>query len=87
MQFFNVSPTGSNVGVITYSTEANLAMDFNSFQGNNLSSDSVRDVINDLKPTRGGRKIDEALKLANERLFVRDAGMRDDEDILKVCLG
>ena len=87
MQFFNVSPTGSKIGVITYSTEANLTMDFNSFQGDNLSSDSVRDVINDLKPTKGRSKIDEALKLANEQLFVRDAGMRDDKDILKVCPG
>ena len=82
-----MSPNGSKIGVITYSTEAKLTMDFNSFQGNNLSSDSVRDVINDLKPTRGRRKIDEALKLANERLFVRNAGMRDDKDILKVCPG
>ncbi|XP_015756919.1 PREDICTED: uncharacterized protein LOC107336354 [Acropora digitifera] len=87
VQFFNVSPTGSKIGVITYSTEANLNMDFNSFQGDNLSSDSVRDVINDLKPTKGRRKIYEALKLANEQLFVRDAGMRDDKDILKVCPG
>ena len=62
-------------------------MDFNSFQGDNLSSDSVRDVINDLKPIKGRRKIYEALKLANEQLFVRDAGMRDDKDILKVCPG
>ncbi|KAK2564857.1 Collagen alpha-1(XIV) chain, partial [Acropora cervicornis] len=86
VQFFNVSPTGSKIGVITYSTEANLTMDFNSFQGDNLSSDSVRDVINDLKPIKGRRKIYEALKLANEQLFVRDAGMRDDKDILKIIV-
>ena len=81
-----MGPVGRRVGVITYGADAYVAMDFNSLQGSNLSSDNVKDLINDLKPTGGPRFIDKALKLANSRLFTHDARMRDgDDDILKVC--
>ncbi|XP_068670645.1 matrilin-3-like [Montipora foliosa] len=87
VDFFNVGPAGRRVGVITYGADANVAMDFNSLQGSNLSSDNVKDLINDLKPTGGPRFIDKALKLANSRLFTHDARMRDgDDDILKIII-
>ena len=81
-----MSPNGSNVGIITYSTEAKVALNFNAFQGDNLTPENVQDLIDDLKPKGGHRFIDKALKLANEQLFTQAAGMRvHDNDTLKVC--
>lgn len=86
VEFFNVGPKRSNVGIITYGTEAELAMDFNTFQGDNLSPENVQDLIDNLVPQGGDRFIDKALILANERLFTKEAGMRvNDNDTLKVC--
>ena len=61
-------------------------MDFNTFQGDNLSPENVQDLIENLEPKGGDRFIDKALKLANEQLFTAEAGMRDgDNNTLKVC--
>lgn len=86
--FFNVGPKRSHFGIITYGTEAELALDFNTFQGDNLSSENVQGLIEKLVPQGGGRFIDKALSLANERLFTAEAGMRvNDNDTIKVtCL-
>jgi len=74
--FFNVGPKRSRVGIITYGTEAELALDFNTFQGDNLSSEDVQGLIENLVPRGGDRFIDKALSLANEQLFTMEAGMR-----------
>lgn len=74
--FFNVGPKRSHVGIITYGTEAELALDFNTFQGDNLSSEDVQGLIANLVPRGGDRFIDKALSLANEQLFTVEAGMR-----------
>ena len=85
VEFFNVGPKGSHVGIITYGTEAELAMDFNTFQGDSLSPKNVQDLIENLVPQGGVRFIDKALTLANERLFTAEAGMRvNDNDTPKV---
>lgn len=84
MDFFNVGPLKSHVGLIIYGTEAQLAMDFNTFHGDNLTPENVKDLIEKAEPTGGDRFIDKALELANERLFTEDAGMRVD-DTQKVC--
>ena len=57
-------------------------MNFNAFQGDNLTPENVQDLIDDLKPEGGHRFIDKALKLANEQLFTQAA---HDNDTLKVC--
>lgn len=86
VEYFNVGPERSNVGIITYGTEAELAMDFNTFQGDDLTPENVQGLIKSLVPQGGGRYIDKALALANERLFTAEAGMRvNDNDTLKVC--
>lgn len=76
VEFFNVSRNGSHVGIITYGTEAEVAMDFNTFKEGNLSPAIVQDLINDLRQKGGHRFMDKALKMANERLFTPEAGMR-----------
>ena len=61
-------------------------MNFNAFQGDYLTPANVQDLIDDLKLKGGRRFIDKALKLANEKLFTQEAGMRvHDNDTLKVC--
>ena len=82
--FFNVGPKRSHVGIITYSSEAELALDFNTFQSDNLSSENVQGLIENLVPQGGDRFIDKALSLANERLFTEEAGMRVNSDTIKV---
>lgn len=83
--FFNVGPKKSHVGIITYGSDADLALDFNTFQGDNLSSRKVQDIIENLVPQGGNRFIDKALSLANERLFTAEAGMRiKNNDTIKV---
>lgn len=60
-------------------------MDFKTFQGDDLSSEDVQGLIENLVPQGGDRFIDKALSLANEQLFTVEAGMRvDDEDTTKV---
>ncbi|XP_078378186.1 von Willebrand factor A domain-containing protein 2-like isoform X2 [Oculina patagonica] len=87
VEFFNIGPKRSNVGIITYGTEAELAMDFNTFQGDNLSPENVQDLIDNLVPQGGERFIDKALILANERLFTKEAGMRvNDNNTLKIII-
>ena len=81
-----MGPKRSNVGIVTYGTEAVLAMDFNTFKGDNLSPENVQDLIGNLVPQGGDRFIDKALILANELLFTEEAGMRVNEtNTLKVC--
>lgn len=85
--FFNVGPKRSHVGIITYGTEAELALDFKTFQGDDLSSEDVQGLIENLVPQGGDRFIDKALSLANEQLFTVEAGMRvDDEDTTKALI-
>ena len=86
MKFFNASLNGSHVGVISYGTEAEVVMDFNTFQGDTFSPETVEQQINDMQPKGGHRFIDKALKMANERLFTSEAGMSiQSNDTLKVC--
>ena len=83
--FFNVGPKKSHVGIITYGSDANLALDFNTFQADNLSFRKVQGIIENLVPQGGNRFIDKALSLANERLFTAEAGMRiKNNDTIKV---
>ena len=76
MAFFNVGSRRSHVGIITYGTDAELALDFNTFQGDDLSSENVQSLIENLVPRGGDRFIDKALTLSNEQLFTVEAGMR-----------
>lgn len=86
IEFFNVGPNGSNVGIITYDTDANVAMDFSTLQGNNFSPDTVQGLVNDVKPGGKHRFIDKALTVANERLFTQETGTRVlNNATLKVC--
>ena len=85
MAFFNVAPKRSHVGIITYGTEAELALDFRTFQSDDLSSESVQGLIENLVPQGGDRFIDKALSLANDQLFTVEAGMRvNNNDTTKV---
>lgn len=86
MDFFNIGRLKSHVGLITYSTDAQLVMDFKTFEGDRLTPENVKDFIEKVVPTGSDRYIDKALKLANERLFTAEAGMRvNKSDIKKVC--
>ncbi|XP_022779349.1 collagen alpha-6(VI) chain-like isoform X2 [Stylophora pistillata] len=87
VDFFNVGRLKSHVGLITYGTEAQLVMDFKTFEGDLLTPKNVKDYIQKVVPTGGGRHIDKALKLANERLFTAEAGMRvNKNDIKKIMI-
>ena len=62
-------------------------MDFSTLQGNNLLSDNVQHLIDDVRPGGEHRFIDKALTVVNERLFTQETGMRVlSNDTLKVCL-
>lgn len=87
VDFFNIGRLKSHVGLITYSTDAQLVMDFKTFEGDRLTPENVKDFIEKVAPTGGDRYIDKALKLANERLFTAEAGMRvNKSDIKKIMI-
>ena len=81
-----MSRNDSHVGIITYGTEAEVVMDFNTLQGDILSPEAMQEQINNMQPKGGHRFIDKALKMANERLFTSEAGMSvQSNNTLKVC--
>ena len=74
---FGVSPSGSHVALIPYSTDAKLALKFNTLPDSLLNVAEVNRQIARLRWQRGFNRIDKAMALAAKEGLTTAAGIRD----------
>ena len=72
VQFLDIAPALTHVGLIRYSTGANLELKFSS----SYDKAEILRLIDEIALTDGITRIDLALKVASEELFTADGGMR-----------
>ncbi|XP_048581312.1 uncharacterized protein LOC5512067 isoform X7 [Nematostella vectensis] len=75
---FEIGPDRSRVAAIYYSTEPKITFGFDYFKGNDITKNNYNQLIDKMEWLRGYTFIDKALKLANEELFTKERGMRED---------
>lgn len=75
---FDISPSGTHIGLIIFSREAEVALYFNTLQGNNLTAENVTKVVKNLRFKDGWSRFDLAVLLAEEELFSEATGMRSE---------
>lgn len=80
----DISPSGANVALITYGTNATVVFPFNALQGQQVNRDEVKILMDTATPMPGRPRIDRALQLADKQLFTTEAGSRPG--VPKVCL-
>lgn len=74
---FNISASGTHLGLIAFSSKAEIELYFNTFLGANLTVEKVKTVVSTLLPREGPIRFEEALLLAEEELFRQENGMRE----------
>ena len=75
----NPNPSGDHIGVITYGSNANASLKFDSFVGDKLNPDEIKRAIDRIpRQPRGKRRLDEALIVAEEDLFNPETGARSN---------
>ena len=74
---FGVSPSGTHVSLIPYSTDPRLALKFNTLSGSLLSVQEVNRQVARLRWQKGFNRIDKAMDLADKEVLTSAAGMRD----------
>ena len=75
---FKVSPSGTQVATIAYSSKAQVVFKFNTLQGSRLNADEVKKLLDKIPHLRGLTYIDKAVQLADKEVFVVESGMRRD---------
>ena len=76
---FDISPSGTHVAALAYSTRAQVVFKFNTLQGARLNVDEVSRLLDRMPHQRGFTFIDKALIKANDEVFTKAGGMRDDK--------
>ena len=72
----DVSPKGSHVASVSYSSTAKVDFRFNTLTDDKLNSAELHKLVDKIRHQRGFTYIDRALKLANEEVFSDKGGMR-----------
>ena len=75
---FDISPSGTHVAAVAYSTNPQVVFKFNTLQGARLNVDEVNKKLDRMPHQRGFTYIDRALRLADEQVFNGKDGMRPD---------
>ena len=75
--FYNVSPSGGRIALISFSTNATVALKFNSLTGSLLNDDEVNRRVGLLECQGGSRRIDKALELVEKEVLTPAGGMRN----------
>ena len=75
--YFNVSPSVGRIALITFSTDANLILKFNTLTGSLLNSAEVNRRVGLLECKDGFRRIDKAINLADKEVLTSAGGMKD----------
>jgi hypothetical protein len=76
VDLFKVSPKGSHMAVVSYSTEPKIVFKFISPNGSYHSGTEAKRLLGLMKWQRGYTFTDKALKLVQTDLLVEQAGMR-----------
>ena len=77
VRYFGVSPSGSHIALIRYSSDPNLVLKFNTLTGSRLSVSEVNGQVTRLICRPGFNRIDKALDLADKEVLTPAAGVRD----------
>jgi hypothetical protein len=72
IEFLQIGPTLTHIGLIEYSTKATLQLKFD----DTYDKKEVQQRVDIVPHTRGLTRIDLALKIASEQLFTPQGGMR-----------
>lgn len=78
VEAFDVSPSGSHVAVVSYSSYAVVGFRFNSLAGDKLNPKELNKLVDRIKHQRGYTYTDRALLLADKELFSERGGMRQE---------
>ena len=81
---FDISPSGTHVAVVAYSTNPRVVFKFNTLQGSQLNTDKVKKLLDSIPHQRGLTYIDRALLFADGEIFTVQNGMRPQ--VTKVLL-
>lgn len=73
---FDVSPKGTHIASVSYSTKAVVDYRFNTLIGDKLNGPGLHKFVDKIRHQRGFTYIDRALALANEEIFSDKGGMR-----------
>ena len=76
--YFDISASGTHVGIIVFSRDAEIWLYFNTLQENNITAENVKKVVKRLQPMEGSSRLDVAMLLAEEELFNEANGMRSE---------
>ena len=71
---YPVSLDGNRIGVIRYSDDAKIEVNFNEY----FTNKDLYTSVDSIPFTRGGSRIDKALKMARDQLFTVRNGARND---------
>ena len=82
----DVGPTTTHIAAISYSTNPEIALRFNTLSGSKLNVDEVVKVLDGLRWQRGFTYIDKALEQAAQGVFTTAAGMRSNVPKVMICL-
>ena len=83
VSFFNVSPSGGRIALITFNSDAKVVLKFNTLSGSRLNSTEVNRVVSSLQCQSGLRRIDKALELADKEVLTTAGGMRDISRVIE----
>ena len=80
IDFLQIGPNQTHVGVIEYSRSASLQLNFS----RSFDKREIKSFVEQVPHTAGITRIDLALKVASEQLFTPQEGMRDDSRKVKL---
>ena len=74
----DIGPTTTHIAIISYSTNPEIVLRFNSLSGRKMNVNEVVKVLDGLPWQRGFTNIDKALEQAAQEVFTSAAGMRSN---------
>lgn len=77
VSLFGVSPSGTHVAFIPFSTDAKVVLKFNTLTGSLLNVAEANRQVSLLRWQRGFTRIDKAMELADKEVLTYAAGMRN----------
>ena len=80
IDFLQIGPNQTHVGVIEYSRSASLQLNFS----RSFDKREIKSFVEQVPHTAGITRIDLALKVASEQLFTLQEGVRDDSRKVKL---
>ena len=83
VSFFNVSPSGGRIALVTFNSDAKVVLKFNTLSGSLLNSTEVNRLVSSLQCQGGLRRIDKGLELADKEVLTTAGGMRDISRVIK----